>query len=525
MAVEEKSVLKQLDQAGSILARAQDIKSLISVLVEQSLDITRSDLASLYLFTNPEAKESELVLSYKRGKYDIPKTYDHESEIISFIRESREYIVLTDEKESPFRDLLLHPSMKCGVVLPLATSQMLLGVIFVNSARPLHFNRRSLDFLSSFINIASGMLHNIKLFQDLKEYLSKIEAMERYQDNIFSSMTNLLITTDSDGNIQYFNAMARDRFNLTDADKGSDAKKIFSTSLNKNILKLITSSKKEKQEILGIEGIFHKEEGQDIDFSLNITPLKNKRGRKEGTTLLFTDQSRERELQAHIEKVTEERRVIKDMFSRYLSSEMVQHLVDNPDLVKIGGDKKFATIFFADIRGYTSFSEGKEPDYIINILNEYFSEAVETVIRYKGYIDKFIGDCIMAAWGVPLETEKEDAINAVSCALEIQQLVHSKNRKFFKGEAQNLKVGIGMHSGPLVAGNLGSSRRMDYTVIGDTVNVAARLEGVAGADEVIITQTTRDFLDDNFELEAREPVKVKGKVKPIPIYKVVKRIK
>jgi len=223
-----------------------------------------------------------------------------------------------------------------------------------------------------------------------------------------------------------------------------------------------------------------------------------------------------------MEQVVEERRIIKDMFARYLSTEIVSRLVDSPGLVKPGGDKKVATIFFADIRGYTSFSEGREPEYIIEVLNEYFSEAVEVVIRHKGYIDKFIGDCIMAAWGVPLQSEKEDAIQAVSCALEIQELVHSRQRSFFHGAASKLKIGIGMHTGPIVAGNLGSSRRMNYTVIGDTVNVAARLEGVAKADEVIITQDTCDHIGDHFKLEKRKPVKVKGKVQPIPIYRVLK---
>jgi class 3 adenylate cyclase len=216
----------------------------------------------------------------------------------------------------------------------------------------------------------------------------------------------------------------------------------------------------------------------------------------------------------------EERRYVKDMFARYLSNEVVENLMENPDLVKPGGDKKTATVLFADIRGYTSFSENKEPEYIIGVLNEYFSEAVEIIIKYRGYIDKFIGDAIMAAWGVPMMSEEQDAELAVSCALEIQELVSSGKRRFFRGDASKLRIGIGMHTGPLVAGNLGSDRRMDYSVIGDTVNVAARLEGVAGAGEVVITKATRDLLNPGFKLEEREPVRVKGKNEPIQIFSV-----
>ncbi len=132
-----------------------------------------------------------------------------------------------------------------------------------------------------------------------------------------------------------------------------------------------------------------------MDFSLNISPLKSRLGKHEGLILLFTDQSKEEELKQRMDMAVEERRVIKDMFARYMSADVLKNLMASPEQVQLGGDKKNATIFFADIRGYTSFSEGKEPEYIIEVLNDYFSEAVEIVIKYNGYIDKFIGDCIM----------------------------------------------------------------------------------------------------------------------------------
>jgi class 3 adenylate cyclase len=142
-------------------------------------------------------------------------------------------------------------------------------------------------------------------------------------------------------------------------------------------------------------------------------------------------------------------------------------------------------------------------------------------MRYKGYIDKYIGDCIMAVWGVPMIAEKEDAINAVSCAIAIQDLIRSTKRKIFRRDAKHLRIGIGINTGPLVAGNLGSMQRMEYSVIGDTVNLAARLESFAGPDEIIISQSTRDKLGDRFELEKRDTIKVKGKEKSIRIYNVL----
>jgi PAS domain S-box-containing protein len=344
--------------------------------------------------------------------------------------------------------------------------------------------------------------------------------MERYQDNVFNSMTNMIITTDAAGHVYYFNEAAAQSMNLKEEDMGRNIEKLFKDSLNPKATRMIVESLREGTEILGLEGIY-KTGGTELDYSLNVSPLKTPRGKKEGLTLLFTNQTREKELKKTVQVISDERRVIKDMFARYMSQEVMASLMESPDDIKLGGDKRNATVFFADIRGYTSFSENREPEDIVEILNEYFSEAVDSVVQYKGYIDKFIGDCIMAVWGVPMTAQKEDAINAVTCAIALQDLVRSAKRKIFKKDAKNLRIGIGINTGPLVAGNLGSMQRMDYSVIGDTVNLASRLEGVAGADEIIISQTTRDELGDKFQIEKRASIRVKGKEKPIQIYNVL----
>lgn len=521
MEAKQDTIVEELVRAGSILSRELNFKSLISTLVDQSIDITKSDISCLYLTEGQEPKKG-YVLAYRRGKHSVPQNLSLDSNVVNFLTESGETALILERKDHVFKDILLNPSMNSGIALPVFTPKLKLGILILNSGKSLFYNRVKFKFLDSLVKLAAGMLHNSKMVREIREYLRKIEQLKRYQENIFSSMTNLLIATDSQGKIHYYNRTAGEKLELREQDIGGEFKDVFNNKIDKTILKAIEKTQEVKTENLGIEGIY-KSQKKEMDFSLNISPLKSVRGQYQGLTLLFTDQTHERELQQKMKKVVEERRIIKDMFSRYLSQEVVQRLVESPNLVKPGGDKKEATIFFADIRGYTSFSEGKDPEYIIKVLNDYFGEAVEIVVKHRGYIDKFIGDCIMAAWGVPLQTAEEDAYQAVSCALEIQQLVSSKKRTFFKGEASSLKIGIGMHTGPLVAGNLGSSRRMNYTVIGDTVNVAARLEGVAGPGEIIITDKTRKFIGSKFVLKKKKPVMVKGKSEPIHIYSVLKK--
>jgi adenylate cyclase len=517
MAATQPRVLDELVRASSLLSRELTFPKLTSILLEQTLDITHSDLAALYLYAG---ERRELKLDRKRGRHSPPATIPRSSELVQFILDCDESVVLLERKPSPFTGVLLTEAMQSGIAMPLSTPTARIGVLFLNSLESFFYARERFHFLNGVVDVASGMLENARLFKELQEHLARIQALERYQANVFDSMTNLLITTDERGQIHYFNKAAAERLHLTERDLGRPAEQFFKTPLSRKALRLIADAGQSGKRVLGLEGIYMDDE-VNMDFSLNISPLQGPRGRHEGLTLLFTDQTAESQLKQEMQLVSEERRLIKDMFMRYLSNDLVQWLVEHPEEAKPGGAARFATFFFADIRGYTSFSETKEAAYIFTILNEYFEEAQKIVQRYDGIVDKYIGDCLMAGWGVPVTNKEQDAVKAVSCAVEIQQIVKSDARTFFRGDARKLRIGIGMHTGPLVAGNLGSSQRMDYTVIGDTVNIAARLEGVAGPGEIIITEDTRQHLGDVFKIEPREPVKVKGKSKPIPIYNVL----
>jgi PAS domain S-box-containing protein len=522
---------QDLIRAGALLARERNFKDLVNVFVEQAQDISRTDMSAFYILKDAEDDESDLKLIFKRGRYPVPETISGACELVRFLRECREALIFNnrpalsiESRETPefFKQVLIHPAMKSGMALPIVSPPREIGILFTGSQTPCFFNRRRFHFLDSYTKLAGGAMQTSRLLDETRASSRKIDSLERYQENVFNSMTNMVITTDAAGHIYYFNESAALAMGLGEDDLGRSLENVFRKSLSSNTLKTILKSADKGNEILGLEGIYRSKE-KELDYSLNISPLKTPRGKKEGLTLLFTNQTREKELKQTVQAVTEDRRVIKDMFARYMSQEVMENLMETPDSVKLGGDKRIATVFFADIRGYTSFSESRDPEDIVKILNEYFSEAIQGIIKHKGYIDKFIGDCIMAVWGVPMMPDKDDSYNAVSCALSLQEMISSAKRKFFRKSASRLKIGIGVNTGPLVAGNLGSMQRMDYSVIGDTVNLAARLESIAGPDEVIISQTTRNQLTNMFRFEEKQPVRVKGKDKPVKIYNVLGR--
>jgi adenylate cyclase len=207
------------------------------------------------------------------------------------------------------------------------------------------------------------------------------------------------------------------------------------------------------------------------------------------------------------------RQQVKKQFEHYLDPRQVRQLQDNPELLKLGGEKRYATFLFTDVRGFTSLSEKLEPEEVTEIMNKVLTIQSDTVKFYDGMVDKYIGDAMMAIFNAPLDLEGHEEA-AVLCAKEIQDKVQLSGL--------GLEIGVGVATGFAVIGNMGSSTRFDYTAIGDCVNTAARLESAtkeAGFDILIGEDTAKKC---SFELKLLEPIKVKGKEKPLQIYTIKK---
>lgn len=204
---------------------------------------------------------------------------------------------------------------------------------------------------------------------------------------------------------------------------------------------------------------------------------------------------------------------------RFLAPEVVEMIAANPEGIRLGGANQRVTIFFTDIRGFTTLSETLPPEKIVEILNEFFSRITDVIFDHGGTLDKYIGDAAMAIFGAPI-SKGHDAANAIRAALEIQRLIVELNRDAADRGHPEIGVGIGINSGIVTAGNIGSAKRLDYTVIGDAVNVASRLCGKAAPGEILISESTASELVGAFRLEALPPVQVKGKSEAIRIYSV-----
>jgi adenylate cyclase len=221
------------------------------------------------------------------------------------------------------------------------------------------------------------------------------------------------------------------------------------------------------------------------------------------------------------------KRQIRKIFSRYLHEDVIKQLEDDPNRVQLGGKEIEATVLYTDIYDFTTISETKTPKELVENLNEYFEELTGNILKHQGLLDKYTGDGIMAIFGAPL-TRKDHAILACKAAF-----VHKKMRESFKDKEDNtapelfhIGTRTGINSGLLVAGNIGSEKRMDYTAIGDTVNLAARLEGVNKIykTNIIISEATYKHVEDIFLCRELDYLRVKGKNEPTRIYELIDEI-
>jgi len=211
--------------------------------------------------------------------------------------------------------------------------------------------------------------------------------------------------------------------------------------------------------------------------------------------------------------------LVRSNFERYFSPNIASVIAEQQDAGKLPSQKQPVVIFFSDIRGFTPMSEAMNPDEIAGLLTDYFTEMVDIVFEHSGTLDKFMGDAIMALWGAPIG-HADDADRAMQCALDQLDALEKMNEKWKESGRQPLAIGIGINFGEVFAGNVGSHRRLEYTVIGDAVNTASRLCSSAGANEILISEPFYKALKKPPKVEALEPIQVKGKTKKVPVYRV-----
>jgi adenylate cyclase len=354
-----------------------------------------------------------------------------------------------------------------------------IGVVQVLNRRGGPFrlrDQRRLEMLAAQSAIA---LDNARLFREVLDE-------RNYSENVLRSLSDAVLTIDNLGNVVKLNQAARKLLRVrADEILGASTDRLFRRA-NPWLLASIHKVLAERVAEFGVDASLRHFDGGTVAVNYQTTPLAAPDGAPLGCTIIMEDITREKRLRATM--------------ARYMTAPVAEQVLAAGESV-LGGRSQMATVLFSDIKGFTGIAERLGAQQTVSLLNEYFSEMVEIVFEHHGILDKFIGDAVMAVFGTPFASE-HDADNAVKAALGMQQALVEFNVRQAAAGKPGLEVRIGINSGDVVAGNIGSTRRMDYTVVGDGVNVAARLESANKylGTGILISAATRAQLRDEYRV-------------------------
>ena len=486
--------LETLFDIGVAISSVLDINDLSHEVLLRAVGILNAS-KGMFVLNNENSPILEILSMFNWGEKDF--LLSNKIDVFKQMQKGNRGIILTKDHSTDIQKKLNEQNL---IVVPLRAKQNLLGCMILcdketrDGVEP--FKELDLDILSSLSNQAAVAMDNAKLFKEITE-------AKQFNESILGSIATGVITINSLGEVDSINKAGESILRL-DHNDILDNHYMFLFEKDKEIIDLINKTEESKK-IHSEINIPFLSASDDTIINISIAPRFDINDNAEGLVMAIEDIS-------DINKV-------KNTFKRYVSKQVVDNLLDDDTKLKLGGEDREVTILFTDIRGFTAMSEKMEPEKVVLTLNEYFSEMIDIVFKYNGTLDKIIGDELMIVFGAPLSS-KDDTDRALITAIEMQKKIIELNKLRKKRNEPPILVGAGINKGRVVSGNIGSRDMMDYTVVGDTVNLGARLCSAASAGEIIVSGQVKDSAVNDFNFKELKPILVKGKKDKIDVYRV-----
>jgi PAS domain S-box-containing protein len=482
--------------------------------INQVLGLNRS---ALFILESESDEQLNLRTLPAMGTNGVPKTITLKKEtpitqrLVVERRPLAQYTIDISQqfKSAPEYDRQTLRALNYEWFIPILKKEQLIGVFALGpkkSGRP--YSAQDMRLLNTLADQTALALENATLFDGMQRNLAEMTQMKNLMANVFDSMDNGVITTDILGKITLYNRAAEAILAVpSEQCVGLPYSEVL-TALNNTIFpNLIANVARRENHYSDYEIISELPGRGRVNLSLNLAPLKDAQNQTQGVTIVVDDVTETKRLRA-----------VHDMFRRYLSPAVVDRLPSNPIDLQLGGHRQEISILFADIRGFTTFSEKLPPEELVDTLNEYLSMAATSILMFEGTLDKFIGDAVMGIFNAPLE-QTDHVIRAVRAAATMQRVIRDYHHNI--GQERGLTFGIGIHMGEAVVGNVGMSDRMDYTAIGDTVNVAKRIQENAPGGKVLLSKAVYQMVKDSVKAVFYQEMQLRGRAQPVTTYELV----
>jgi adenylate cyclase len=378
----------------------------------------------------------------------------------------------------------------------------IVGVMQVLNKKDGIFTEEDEELLDALGSQTAIALENSRLFEEVR-------FMKNYNESILRTMATGVVTLDPEGGVAYSNGAGLKIFSgLDDYRVGERLEEFFNRDLNPALTASIEHSLKMGEAYTAYELQYRKSADEAVNVNLHVLPLRDAKDRSLGVVIVADD-------------ITQEQRLMSTL-CRYVTRQVAEQILKDRDKLKLGGNRSLVSVLFSDIRDFTTISERFSAEEVVSLLNAYFSRMLEPIFSFEGTLDKFIGDAIMAVFGAPV-FRHDDAERAVRAAIEMRRALRKYNLERVAQGLLPIDNGIGITKGEVISGNVGSEQRMDYTVIGDTVNVASRLEGLTK------NYPYKILVNEGVYLEVKDKIPcvdlgfahVKGKEGDVHVYGVV----
>ena len=489
---------KLLDVVSEVTAEI-DLPTMLSKVMGEATKMLNADRSSIFL---NDPKTNELWLQIGDGLESTQIRFPNHLGIAGTVFTSGETINIphayADLRFNPDFDKQTGYFTRSILCVPIINKdRVILGVTQVLNKRGGPFTEEDEQRLKAFTAQISVGLENAQLFAD-------VQNMKNYNDSILQSAASGVITLDEDEKIITCNDAGLRILNITEQEILQKPAVDFFVGENEWLMERITKVQEEQQTDTFVDASY---QSGDETLSLNgtVAPLISTDEKKLGVMVMLEDISTEKRM--------------KSTMSRYMDPGLADQLMEGND--NLGGEEKKATILFSDVRGFTTITEQLGAQGTVQLLNDYFSIMVDSITNQGGMLDKFIGDAIMAAFGLPFTTD-DDEDRALRASIEMITNLWEWNKVRAGNGLPPVDMGIGLNTDTVVSGNIGSPKRMDYTVIGDGVNLAARLESACKqyAARILVSEFTHSNLKGVYRSREIDKVIVKGKTEPVGIYAV-----
>lgn len=504
----EHSNMLALAEVGQVINSSLELDEVLRIVMDNIVRLTKAERGFLML----RNEQGEMITRIARN-WEMESINSSEKNvsrtIVQRVIDSGESIVTTNAQEDQRfvgQESIVAFNLRSILCVPLKVKNELIGVIYAdNRIRTGIFAESERDLLEAFANQAAVAIDNARLFSSLKQTLEEVTALKNLMDNVFASIASGVITADVRDQITLANKAA-------ETILGASTQEIIGHRLNEALASAaielepyLTEIRKSDKPIVDFEINHNLPKRGWVNWRLILSPLKDGAQKTQGVAIVLDDLTERKKLEAQ-----------RRLFERMVSPAVIEQL--DPNSLQLGGKRTEITALFADIRGFTTYSESMPPEKLVSILNRYLAAMAEAVLAQEGTIDKFMGDAIMAWFNAPVP-QKDHTLRAVKTALAIRDSVENLYKELPKDS--HLAFGVGIHCGDAVLGLIGTERRLEYTAISDTVNTAKRIQENSARNQILISREAYERVEKQVKAKPHANMNVKGKTQPIEVYEVL----